>query len=419
MIRKRLTVLLALALLAQAPPAFEPAVTQGLAAMDAGHYLEAVDLLHRAAVGPDGKARSDAALQMWEQFSPDLTGEVDRAEDDRLRPGADPDPAWAARVAGATRRDAIDAIVRRARLTSIVILNESHGSPRDRAFALEVARALAPLGYRTLAAETFASDPPGPGKPLPMRQLAADGVVRLTTGEYTKDPVFAGFVREAMALGYRPVAYEQTEAQGKAHGFGIDAREAAEAGNLMAGIFAAAPATRTLIYVGASHVAEAPIGGGHGRHEWMAARLKRLTGIDPLTIDQTGLTDLPQSTLPAYEVAARGLTDRSAVLFAGDAPLVLGYLAGAVDLQVVHPPRAYVHDRPAWRSVLGGRWTQAPAGLVPAKGRRLIQLFDANAPADAVPLDQAIATAGAPAPWLLVPAREVRYAVQDETVPER
>ena len=45
---------------------------------------------------------------------------------------------------------------------------------------------------------------------------------------------------------------------------------------------------RILIHVGFSHAAEVPIRGPGGNPlEWMAARLKRYTGIDPLTIDQT------------------------------------------------------------------------------------------------------------------------------------
>jgi len=50
--------------------------------------------------------------------------------------------------------------------------------------------------------------------------------------------------------------------------------------------------------------------------------------------------------------------------------------------------------------------------LLPAKGRRLIQLFAANAPSDAVPLDQVLVNAGSPAPALFVPAGPIRFAIQ-------
>ena len=76
---------------------------------------------------------------------------------------AKPNPEWAARISAAQPRDAIDEIVARARKTNIVILNEAHNSSRDRAFALRVARALRPLGYKTLAAETFGNNEAEPG----------------------------------------------------------------------------------------------------------------------------------------------------------------------------------------------------------------------------------------------------------------
>ncbi|WP_353146272.1 hypothetical protein [Chryseobacterium sp.] len=51
--------------------------------------------------------------------------------------------------------NAIDEIVNRARHTRIVILNENHLDPRGRAFGLEVAQALQPLGYTILAMEAL------------------------------------------------------------------------------------------------------------------------------------------------------------------------------------------------------------------------------------------------------------------------
>ena len=54
-----------------------------------------------------------------------------------------------------------------------------------------------------------------------------------------------------------------------------------------------------------------------------------------------------------------------------------------------------------------------PQRLLPAKGRRLIQVFAANAPGDAVPLDQVLVNAGSPAPSLFVPAGPIRFAIQE------
>lgn len=396
----------------KAPPA--SAVSPAQAALntyDEGNYLAASDALAAAAFGPDGKVRDDFAFQMWEQISPTVTGELDPATLDRALPDSRPDPDWEKRVTAATPHDAIDEIVRRARDTRIVIVNEAHDSPRDRAFVLRVARALRPLSFSVLAAETFRNEPGVGGKPTAVERLIADGFVRRGTGFYTRDPVFAGYVREALRLGYRPLAYEQSSKQRRPND-GIPEREQAEADNLAA-FLAANPTAKILVHVGYSHVAEAPIDGGrHGKIAWMASRLKHMTGIDPLTIDQTGLSEIVPGARAAWTLAAARIGDRDAVLFAGKQPLVLGQYAGAVDLQVVHPRRAYRDGRPTWLTTLGGTSVAVPAKLLPTSGRRLIQAYAAGAPDDAVPLDQVLVEAGKPVPMLMLPPGPVRFAVQ-------
>lgn len=387
------------------------------AAFDAlrqGRYLEAIDRLANATFDEKGAVRNQSSFGMWRQFSPFITNELDLATLERLDGGksAPPDIERSARIAAARPRAALPEIVRRAAATSIVILNEAHHSPRDRAFALEVARALRPLGYSVLAAEAFQNEGSNASSASSVERLRADGFVRLDTGVYTKDPVFADFVQGALALGYRPVAYEQTPSQSPT-GSGVEAREQAQADNLMARVFARDPKAKVLIFVGHSHVAEAPAPKSTGgKTEWMAARLKRMTGVDPLTIDQTGLTDLSSATRIAHAEAARRFGDRPAVLFGGNRPLVLGQYAGVVDLEIVHPRRSYRHGRPSWLTRIGRKPVDVPQNLLPKTGRRLIQAFAFDAPADAVPLDQVLVTANSPVPKLMLRTKRVRYAVQ-------
>lgn len=292
-----------------------------------------------------------------------------------------------------------------------MILNEAHYSPRDRAFALQVARTLRPLGYTYLAAETFnRGETPG-ASPAVVARLAADRVVTNGTGFYTHDPVFAAYVNQALRLGYTPVAHESTEAQ-NARGPGIQPREDGEAENLQA-FLRAHPRAKLLVHVGHGHVNEVPSTNANGtQFFFMAARLKQLTGIDPLTIDQTTMSDLQPAMRDAYPLAAAKVGSRAGVLFAGGRPLLLGRTA-ATDLQVVHPARRYRYGRPTWLAALGGRPVAVPPALLPPTGERLLQAFAADAPADAVPLDQVLVTAGAPAPRLMLPRGvRVRYATQ-------
>lgn len=415
---RKLVILLAAAFLltAQAPAPADP-VSQASASLNQGRYLEAVDALAAAAFDKHGAVRDRQAFYSWLQYSPFITNRIDPAVLDRADPSApDLDDAERKRLTAIRPRDALEAIVERARETSIVILNEAHDSPRDRAFALEVARALRPLGYSVLAAETFInvrdgdSAPPSAG----VGALAKDGFVRRDTGFYTADPVYADFVRQALGLGYRPVAYEMTGAQ-RSPGDGIEEREQAQANNLMTSIFASAPATKVLIFVGYSHAAELALPNGDGTsNEWMAARLKRLTGIDPLTIDQTTISETAsaRAARQAHALLSREASDRSLALFQDGRPHVLGQPTGAIDLQVIHPATRLVHGRPVWLARIGRKPVDIPRALLPATGRRLVQAFAADAPPDAVPLDQVVVRAGAPVLKLMLPDLPVRYATQ-------
>ena len=386
---------------------FSPGISTALEGFHKGAYFEANETLAALAFAPDGAVRDRMAFNLWTQFNPFLTNEVDPKVYALRAPASKSDPTWAVRISAAVPRDAIAEIVARARKTNIVILNEAHYSPRDRAFALRVARALRPLGYKTLAAETISNNKPGSG-PLATDQLKRDGFVRFSTGGYTTDPVFARFLREALALGYEPVSYEQTKAQDPP-GSGIPEREQAQANNLMQKIFLGRPKEKVLILVGHGHLAEVP--GKHG--ELMGARLKRMTGIDPLTVDQVGVTDLSSSAREAYAVASARIGKSSAVFFEGAHALMLGSLPGSIDLQVIHPRRSYRSGRPTWLIELGGKQIPIPKNLLPAKGRRLIQVFAANAPPDAVPLDQVLVNGSSSPPVLIVPAGPVRFAIQE------
>jgi len=397
---------------AQSPVTFSTGIEAALNGFSRGAYLEAHDALAALAFAPDGQVRDPMAFGIWSQFNPFLTNELDLKAIGHSAHASKPNPTWVTRISAANPRDAIEEIVARASKTNIVILNEAHSSPRDRAFALRVARALRPLGYKALAVETIDNDEPETGLSA-TDQLKRDGFVRFSTGGYTRDPVFARFLREALALGYEPVAYEQTKAQSRPTD-GIAEREQAQAENLMQRIFSARPKEKVLIYVGQAHVAENPLSSSSGkRTEWMATRLKRMTGIDPLTIDQASVTDLSTNSREAYAVAASRIGGSPAVFFEGTNPLVLGRYAGSVDLQVIHPRRSYRSGRPTWLVELGGERVPIPQRLMPVKGRRLIQVFAANAPDDAVPLDQVLVNGPIPVPVLIVPSGPVRFAIQE------
>jgi len=383
-----------------------------------GRYLAAIRLIERA----DPAGASEELRWSYRQLRPALDGiVVPRGEPADNAPAADGEAV--ARYQEAIAKDAISEIVQRAKKTRVVIINETHDNPRDRAFVLAVAEALRPLGYNVYAAEGFTNFPGVDGKPQ-VQRLIADGYARYDTGFYMVDPMFAYLVRRVLQLGYRPLPYEYAPPPEKMAAYAsasadesIALREQGEAENLARAIAAAPPGEKFLVHVGYSHAAERPVGPEGHQHEWMAARLARLTGIDPLTIDQTGLSEYDAN--PRVRALYARLVPRvgnSPKVFLTDGQATIsGQMNGAVDLQVVHPPIEMIGGRPNWLQRTDRRAVRVPSRLLPKKGSRLVQVFVVGEASDAVPVDQVLVTAGREAPLVyLPPDKKVRWAVQDD-----
>lgn len=332
-------------------------------------------------------------------------------------------PVEAAKVAetveGYDAVPAIEAIVAAARDRQIVILNEAHHVSRHRAFAQLLAVRLREIGFEYLACETFS--------PF-TDELQKRGHVTTRDGFYTKEPLFADFVRQSLALGYIPVAYEIQGGSSKKDASPADSineRETAQAANLVKRIFAQKPKARVFIYVGYSHLkkVEATRPEEPGRTvQWMAGRLKTATGIDPLTIDQVAMTDPEPWTLHAAVLervfSSAGAKAPAVVLQRGGAQpghLVLGTYKGDAEMQVFHRPTNYVQGRPDWLGMGGYRKPQEiPAELLPTTGRRLIKALVEGEGESAIAMDQVIVEADSKSvPVLMLPAGRFRLVYEE------
>ncbi len=285
--------------------------------------------------------------------------------------------------------DPVAEIVRRARITNIVIINETHDRPHERYFIGEVLKALKPLGYTTYAAETFHN---GPDLNHPL--------VLTDDGFYSQEPIFGRIVAEAKALGYRFVGYEVIDAQENMDDLNrlplverINRRDALQTENLMAAIFRNHPDEKVIIHVGEGHATERA---RPGQPKWMAQRLAEATGRDPLTIGQT--VCLSPSGKPA---------------------LVQGPDDGE-DLYIGHPLLDLKNGRPAWRQQSGDVVTPLPAALLPKGEPLLIEARLVDAPMDTVAIDRLLLRPGEALPLLLPPGRyrlDVSNAKGELTMP--
>ena len=284
----------------------------------------------------------------------------------------------------------LDAIAERAAQTRVLIVNESHYLTAHREFSRRLARRLRIAGYTVFAAETFRNRNDGPD---PVETHADFDYPHTEEGWYGREPVFGQLLRQAKTSGYRLTAYEQVydpdAERGDDLAANIASREQAQAEHLAAILETMPRHEKLFVHVGYSHADEHD-GENAGRDVWMAARLKRLTGVDPLTIGQT---------------ECRGGADVVRLLPMprdGSAPF---------DYALDHPVDGFRHGRAAWR------FAEALAVPIPepfaAAGEPLvIEAFREGEPFDAVPKDRVYVEPGEDVRLALAPRRYTVRAVR-------
>jgi len=383
------------------------AMQSSMLQINAGKYLAGQLALEAIA-----DEKQDAVLQQLaaiRSFTGDYHGALvamDLAQ--RKRRG---NPGEAALTDLAKPHEAIDFIVDQARDRQIVILNEAHHDPRHRAFALQLAIKLREIGYDYFAAEAL-----GPFT----RALKRKGYAEHRTGFYVQEPVFGRLARRVVQLGFEPIDYEakhvpMTTDLAKQ----INAREEAQCQNLINKIFNQQADAKVFIYVGYSHASEhVEHTGSEIETAWLAARLARETGHDPLTIDQTIQTEHgdPKSNSADWSFALKkGWLDRPSILVTNDHPVVSGNYAGAMDLQVFHPPaQIMASGRPDWLEQLPNSIVfPIPATIKPEGGPILVQAFCAGDNEFAIPFDQVVLRPEENRKALILQAGEFRLVVQD------
>jgi hypothetical protein len=280
------------------------------------------------------------------------------------------------------REDLIAAIAEGAADHRVVIINESHSVTRHRDTIRQLLAALRPLGYSVYAAETFNNSEQGPD---PVETTADFPFPHIMDGFYTFEPVFGRTVREAKRLDFRLAAYEQTTEQETSEGANIEARiaarETAQASNLAAILSEMGPDEKLVVHVGYSHASEVPV--APNDRLWMAARLKALTGIDPLTVSQT---------------LCRSADDEPFL-----AQLPPDQPTGLVDLVVSQPVTRFARSRPKWRRESGDIEVELPPELRNRSGPLIVEAFRTGEPFEAIPMDRIYLEPEEDIPLLLPP----------------
>ncbi len=232
--------------------------------------------------------------------------------------------------------DAVQAIARLAHKRQLVMINEFHMDASTRALTIALLPRLYAQGFRYLAVEALSGKDPG----LQKRGYAIKG-----TGYYTREPLLAEMLARAVRLGYTLVPYD-------VHAATQQQREDAQARNIYRKIFKHHPHARVLVHAGIAHIGEQP-GGFPGKVQPMAMRLGALTGIDPLTIDQTTLRAHTDSPL-RRALATRYRPSRPAVIEDARGRPWSAY-PGRYDITVLMPDSTRDSKRPRWLGLYGSR----------------------------------------------------------------
>lgn len=285
----------------------------------------------------------------------------------------------------------LDTIAAEARATRIVIVNESHTVTRHRDFTRRLIERLRHDGFTTFAAETFSNTDDGTN---PVNAEPSVPWPRLAEGYYSSEPVYGRLLRAAKAAGYRLAAYEQVHnpdaMADRSSAERIAAREEAQAQTLAQLVSEMSTDEKLIVHVGYSHADES-LSDDPEASIWMAARLKRLTGIDPLTIDQTN---------------CRGGSDTVRLL---EMPHDEGV---PFDFSVDHPLDTFAFGRPEWRFEDGFKPVVIPDAYREFPGPLVIEAFRVGEPFDATPEDRVYVEPGEDVRLSLRPGRYTVRAVR-------
>ena len=226
--------------------------------------------------------------------------------------------------------DARQFILAKAKNYRVIIINEAHHIPMHRVFAESLLPGLREEGFDKLGMEALDTDD---------STLSSRGYPLMNSGTYVVDPCYGNMIRKALALkfslfGY-DIRYEKAE------------REIVEVNNIIREI-KENPNSKFVIYCGYDHLIKDTMPGSDSWRHAMAGWLRLITGIDPLTIDQTVLTETGEDTIDnPYRALIHA--DHSVLMIDGNGRSLKPKTRYNADFSVYHPDTKYLHGRPVWQ----------------------------------------------------------------------
>jgi len=153
----------------------------------------------------------------------------------------------------------------------------------------------------------------------------------------------------------------------------MEEREFGQAKNLYDRIKTKTGIEKTIVLAGYWHIAKT-----YKSYTAMGMYFKKISGIDPLAIDQTMLLEEFRDSPYAHKLMSTRLTRDSVFAFtAKEANLSFGLNATAFDIYVYNPPTSYFHNRPNWLLTSSDKYfvsIEIPKSIKPV----LVQAYSVN-----------------------------------------
>ncbi len=192
-----------------------------------------------------------------------------------------------------------------ARQYEVIMINESHHTPYHRNFVFSLLPDLKKQGFKYLALEALGKD----------NKINQRGYPCFEDGSYIQEPLYSEMIREAVRLGFKLISYEEDfsscNGKGKDKYYCDRYRDSIAAVNIC-NIKKKDKSAKILVYAGYSHIKEKY----RSNKPRMAEYFKNISGIDPLTIDQTSMMDFGdvKYTYPYYDILKDKLNDEVMLL---------------------------------------------------------------------------------------------------------
>lgn len=274
--------------------------------------------------------------------------------------------AFTALTAGYALVDADEHILAAAEQHDIVMFNEDHNLPLHRHYIKRLLRGLYERGYRYLALEAIGML--GNGEMFDTAMMRRGYPIKYS-GHYMGEPEMGCLVREAIVVGFTIFGYDE----GSHYGYGGGDREERGADNIIRQMGKHDWDGKLLVLCGWDHIKE-----GHAGTYWdyaLAERLKKKTGKDPLTINQTQYEERLERQYEdsLYQQLSPGTA--SVLLDERGRALDITKDSNWYDLFVFHPRTVFEDGLPKWLANEAGT-QELDLSAVPITGPVKLLLFD-------------------------------------------